>query len=138
MSGIRSINSQTKPSELQSAEHELQQEVILLALPGLYIAGIVLILLAGIFRTSLQGAVPGLTMLAVAGGVWYVRKLNYLLAAWLLVSGVSAATILLLYWAGLPTALGLFALPIGLITLLVGPVAAVATGVAASATILSS
>ncbi|HXF63614.1 MAG TPA: HAMP domain-containing sensor histidine kinase, partial [Caldilineaceae bacterium] len=132
------VASPAKTPEVQSALRELQEEVILMALPGLYVAGIGLILGVGLFRPALHGAAPGLLLLGLAGAVWYLRRLNYLLAAWLLVIGVFAAAGLLLFWADLPTSLGLLALPIGLATLLVGAIAGVASAVGASALILLS
>lgn len=108
---------------IRAALQELRSDLIEAVLPGLYLAAVALVIFVGLFRPPLHGAVPGMLLLAVVGGVWYLRPIDYRLAAWLLVVGVTVVLGLLIFWAAIPSALMLLALPIGLLVLFHGLVA---------------
>jgi signal transduction histidine kinase/DNA-binding response OmpR family regulator len=75
-------------------------------------------------------------LIGLAVVVWMLSSRSYLLAAWTMVLGVIAVVMILVWWAWLPEAIILLALPAGLAALLINPragalVAAVCTALLA-------
>src|SRR5436190_18104614 len=103
-------------SEVQLALSEIQTETILLALPGLCLAGFLIILCAKLFPDPLAGGLAGLILLLISVIVWGLRQAHYLFLAWALVIGLLSAVLLPALW-GEPALLSLLALPVGLASL---------------------
>lgn len=115
--------SSSQESELRTALRELQEEAILLVLPGLYTAGAFLILFSSSFRTSIEGAIPGILLVGLTPLIWGLRRVNYMLAVGTLVIGVLLIVCILFYSVDIVMAVSLLALPVGLLTLFAGVVA---------------
>jgi signal transduction histidine kinase/CheY-like chemotaxis protein len=104
--------------ELESVHKQLQDEVILLTLPGLGIASLVLV--SGLSRADDPSKVlsPAIALWFLALIVGLVRRWTYVGAALTLVLGCAAVDLWIVRWAGFETALYLLALPFGLATVL--------------------
>jgi len=117
-------------SEVRGMLRELQNEAILLVVPGLYAIGLTLIGLVG------QRAVlmPALLLYALLTIALILRGRYYLLSAWVLVLGCAGVNLLVVTGGQLSQTLYLLTLPVGLATLLISVPAGVVT--AAACTIL--
>jgi signal transduction histidine kinase/CheY-like chemotaxis protein len=115
-------------SEVELALREIQNETTLLALPGLCIAGFIIILCAKLFPDPLSGGLAGLILLLISVIIWGLRQSHYLLLAWTLVIGLLSAVLLPALW-GEPAMMSLLALPVGLASLLIGVHAGILTTV---------
>ncbi len=105
------------PAEMRSMLRELQSEAVLLALPALAVAGVYLILHATQYADPLQAGLPGLALLLLPLAVWALRGVNDLASAWALAVGCLAIDLWLVTWGGVPAAICLLALPVGLAAL---------------------
>ena len=126
----------TWSSELEALLKQLQQETLLLALPGLFAAGALISLApvdSGNFDRRLALSLASFALIPL---VWYARRVSYRAAAWVLILGSLAVVLLAVTWAGLGWMLGLLALPAGLTTLMLGPAAGAAAGGALGALLL--
>ncbi len=135
------LNSQfrspsVQESALRAALRELRDEAITVTIPGLYVAGICLVLFVDVFQTTLQGALPGMLLLGLALLIGILRRYTYWLAAWTLFIGMSLVAGILIVWTGVPTAVSLLALPAGLATLFIGLVAGIGGAVVATVAII--
>jgi signal transduction histidine kinase/CheY-like chemotaxis protein len=98
---------------------EFQSDMILLALPALYVGGIVLLASAPSLQEPLQGGVPAMLLFLLPLLVWAMRKGHYLASAWTLVLGCVAVIFLVVGWAHINAAIHLITLPVGLAALFV-------------------
>ncbi len=118
-----SINGISQPSlhppQTNVMFRQLQHDTLTLALPGLYIGGIVLIAISGRFPDPLQGGLPSLILFLLPIMIWILRPVSYLAAAWTLVMGTLLVGLLLVTWSGLSAVMGLLALPAGLAALFI-------------------
>lgn len=117
------------PSEVQRALREIHTETTLLALPGLCLAGFLVILWANLFSDPLAGGLVGLTLLLLSVIVWGLRQAHDLLLAWTLVIGLISASLIPTLW-GEPALLSLLTIPVGLASLLIGVPAGIVTTLA--------
>jgi len=91
-----------------------------MALGVLYVAGLLLAGTEHQFRELGQNVWFSLLAFGLLGVVILLQRWQPLLAAWLLVLGTSAAVWLAVTWGGLPEAIWLVVLPIGVATLAIG------------------
>ena len=129
VSGPESTPTSAWSSELEAIFKQLQDETILLALPGLCVAGLILLGSTPQFPDPVWSVLTGIGLFLLAVIVWVLRRWSYLAAAWMLVAGCLVADLLVVAWSGLGPALCLLAIPVGLATLTVGTAAGLATAV---------
>jgi len=115
-------------AEVRGMLVELQNEALLLVLPGLYAIGLVLIGLVG-QRPILA---PALFLYVLLIIVLALRGRCYLLAAWVLVLGCIAINLLVVIQGQLSQVLYLLTLPVGLATLLISLPAGALTAAAST------
>ena len=107
--------------QMASMLRDLRNDTILLALPGAYVAGIALIFTSSHTKDPLlQAGLPALILFLIPPGVWAVRRLSYLAAAWLFVAGCLLVDLMLVTWGQMAPALALLGLPVALGALFVG------------------
>ncbi len=109
--------------EIAALLRQPQEEIILLPLPVLAVAGLSLIILAGRFSDPLLANLPGMALLVLPALVWLLHERSYRAAAWLLAGGFSLIILFLAAAAGLDVAIYLLTLATGLAALLIGAVA---------------
>ena len=107
------------PSEIKEMMRQMQDETILHVLPGLCIAGFILVAASCHSRDPLQMSLPALILLLLPPTVWALHRSNSLLSAWVLVSGSLLAVMLLVTWGRVDVAIALLALPVGFAALFV-------------------
>ena len=139
MSDTETVSQRPQDSDLKNGAIGAKEEAILLALPGLYFAGVFLIFGIGLFRTPVQGrTLPGMFLLLVAAAVWFLHRVHYLVAAWALSIGSFLVIGLLVTWSDIPAAISLLALPVGMVALFIGPIAGIVAAAATSLLVLSA
>lgn len=109
-----------QPEEVWATLQHLRQETIVLVLPALYVAGFILLTVAGAVPDPVHAGLPALLLFLLPLPVWGILRLNYRAAAWLLVAGCLAVNLLVALWGQLPVALCLLVLPVGLAALFLG------------------
>jgi hypothetical protein len=119
MQGVADHQSPLDLSETRSTLRQLQDETLLLALPGLCVGWLILITSARQFKDPLCGGLSATVLLLLPVFVWALRRHNYLASAWTLVFGCLAVDLLVVVWEGLHSAIYLLALPVGLAALFV-------------------
>ncbi|NLG48992.1 MAG: hybrid sensor histidine kinase/response regulator, partial [Chloroflexi bacterium] len=112
--------------ELDMVTHQLQNETITLALPGLGVAGLLLMIGSSALRHPDVGVLLGISLLLFAAGIWFLHRWNYAVAAWALVIGVLATVLIVICWNGVGVAVGLLVVPVALATVLLSRLAGVA------------
>ena len=123
-------------SELKTMVVQLRDEAILLMLPGLWAAGLLLLLSPSELRQPLGGVGVGGALLFLSVVVWALRRLSYAAAAWCMVFSYVAADLLVVTWGGVGLALGLLALPAGLAALAISRAAGLVVAVACTLLLL--
>jgi signal transduction histidine kinase/DNA-binding response OmpR family regulator len=103
--------------ELQAIFKQMQNETILLVLPGLCLAGLILLAYSTQISGEIWAVTTGLALLAWAGVVWILHRLSFPAAAGAAVLGSLGAVLLVVAWGGIETALWLLIFPVGLATL---------------------
>lgn len=126
MSTIKASQSSWQPSETRISLIELRNEAIELMLPPLYVAAFVLAANVDRFRVPLLGRLACALLALLPVLVWGMRSLDYRVAAWVLVSGCLSVNLLVVGAGTIEYANVLFALPVGLATILVSVPAGVA------------
>ncbi|MCS7059770.1 MAG: ATP-binding protein [Anaerolineae bacterium] len=118
------------PAELQQTLRQLQNEVLLWAVVGLFLFGACM---AGLSAQSVHldhSLILALVTFGLTGLVWWLRRRYYRAAVLVLTFSATALAFATVAWAGLTLALPLLALPVGLATLMLGGAAglSLATG----------
>jgi len=129
MSPVSAAPRSEDPSELPLLLRQLKEDTILLALPGFFVAAILLSLNEAYFARRDLVMLPGLVMILWPGLVYVLRRVSYLAAAWGLVVGWALGVLLVACWTGVTPAIQLLALPAGYATLFIGLGAGLAVGV---------
>lgn len=124
-------------AELNSSLEQLRDEATMLSLPGLYVAGLVTLLIADRYPSLAFGVISGLSLCALGGAVWAVRKWRRPVAAWLLVLGCLLAVWQAVAWGGLSAVVYLFTIPVGLAALTIGMASCGLASVLCTALLLS-
>ena len=106
-------------TEMRAMLRELQGEMLLLALPALFLLGFPLVVIAPRLADPTRAIDPGLVAFWLAVAVWAVRGRSRLVAAWLLVLGSIGLDLLVMHHLGLAAAVSLLALPAGLAALFI-------------------
>ena len=110
---------------------EVQISTVWWSLSPLFPAAVVLYLIAAAYPDPLRGTVPGLFLLLLSPAVVFLlHKARHLAAAVALVIGGFGVTLLLMTWSGLPEAVIILALPVGLAAVLIGLPCSIATAIA--------
>lgn len=112
--------SALQPADMRTTLRHLRQETLLFVLPVFYIAGFILLAAANSMTDPIRGGLPALLLFLWPFLVWGALRLNYWVAAWILVSGCLAINLLVVTWAQFPMAVALLMLPIGLAVLFIG------------------
>jgi signal transduction histidine kinase/CheY-like chemotaxis protein len=134
MSAQESGKASTWSSDLAAFIEQLQSETLSLALPGICVAGVILLSSVWVLPDPLKSTVPALALFLLVVAVWIVRRWNYTAAAWVLVIGCLATNLLVVTWCDLVAAVCLLAVPVGLATLAISRAAGV--GMAGACTFL--
>jgi len=106
--------------ELEPWLEGLRENVILFALPGLFLVGLVFLGNMEPFALQPWRTLLALTILLLVLIVWFLRKRNDLAAAWILVIGCLTVDLLVVSLGELDLAIWLLVVPVGLAVLTVG------------------
>jgi signal transduction histidine kinase/DNA-binding response OmpR family regulator len=96
---------------------DVLRSALIRTLPGLYLAGFLLVGLAGYLPAPLRAGLPGVLLILLPLAILGLHKSHYLLSVWLLVLTCTTAILLLAAWGGVTASITLLALPIGLAAL---------------------
>jgi hypothetical protein len=102
--------------ELRQSLDEVRAETVMLVLPGLIIVGFLFVLVAPLFRDPLVGGLLGVGMIGLALAVWWLFRISYHLAVWVLIAATTGFAMKLMQ-VHPQIGLGFLALPIGFMTL---------------------
>jgi signal transduction histidine kinase/CheY-like chemotaxis protein len=120
-----SVPTSSWSAELEGLFEQMQRETIWLALPGLFIIGMIGLLGRDQFRVPDWGVILCVVIFALALIVAGMGQLNYTAAAWTLVIGCLVVDLLAVTPGGMVPAIYLLVIPAGLATLTITRMAGV-------------
>lgn len=109
----------TSAPYMVTAFQQLRRETMALALPWIYVTGLVFILVP-IHHNPLQTALPGLVLILLASAVWLLRGWSHVWGAWALVIGLYVVGGMLLNANHDAPALAMIMVATGLMTITLG------------------
>jgi signal transduction histidine kinase/CheY-like chemotaxis protein len=121
--------------DMTSNFKELQQNTILLTLPGLFIAGLLLGALASYTQDFIWALNLGLGLMTLIPIIWWVNRKSFLLASLLFILGSLAAVWVIVLKGNIYPALFLLVLPVGYTSLTLGAAAGAAAAAVCTALI---
>jgi signal transduction histidine kinase/CheY-like chemotaxis protein len=104
------------PDELRQSLDEVRAETVMLVLPGLVVLGFMFIFVAPLFQDPVVGGLIGVGLVGLALSVWWLFRLSYHLAVWILILTTTGFAIMLMQVQP-QMGLGFLSLPVGFITL---------------------
>jgi len=110
-----------QPSQITATLRQLQEDTLPWTLPGLYLAGFLLLATARAFAEPLAAGLPALLLFLLPIIVWTLLPWRARVAAWTLIAGCLLVCLLLAAWSGVVATVVLLAIPAGLATLFLGP-----------------
>ena len=135
MSAESSMQTSNWSSDLEALLKRLQRDTLVLALPGICLAGL-LVLATKQIRDPVAGMSLALGLLLLAAAVWVLQRRSVRAAGTVLVLGCLAINLLVVVWGSVEAAICLLVVPVGLATLTMGSVVGFVTALSCTLLLL--